>query len=41
MEQGNSALEALLNIWSTGSWDVHGAKLLLVNLVVVVTFVGK
>ncbi|PYU26364.1 MAG: hypothetical protein DMG30_02415 [Acidobacteria bacterium] len=41
MQQGYSALESLLDLWSTGCWEVHRAKLLLVERVVVVSFVGK
>jgi hypothetical protein len=39
MQQGYSALKSLLDSWSTRRWEVHRAKLLLVELVV--AFVGK
>jgi hypothetical protein len=40
MQQGYPVLKSLLDRWSTGRWEVHRAKLLLVDLVVV-AFVGK
>src|SRR3954462_2549495 len=41
MQQGDTAFKGFVDARSTGRWEVHGTKLLLVELLVVMCVVGR